>query len=369
MRYCTRCVMPDTKPGIIFNSDGVCSACVSNIGKRMIDWDERGRELRAICDSLRGSNGNGYDCIVPVSGGKDSTYQAYVMKHVYKMNTLCVCIAPHVQTEEGIANLNAMVENVGVDLIKIVIKPETFREVRRRAFFMKGEPNWAEHLTVFSSVARTAMMYRAPLVVWGEDIAAEFGGRGGEKRTASAENIVKNDLIKDDRIDRFLDGDSIKEKDIFFYRHPDIEELKRRNIRSIYLGYYHWWDGHKNYIKAKELGFTGRKAGPLNGNLIDYDNIDEKLCEINIWFKFLKFGFWRPTDQACYQLWNDRMTRAEAVKVVNELQYQIPSEYIGEFCEFHKVTEKEFWENVDKYRNKDIFHQVKGEWRLKTPLV
>lgn len=368
MQYCKRCIMPDTKPGLIIDEEGICSACRSNEVKRTVDWSQRSEDLKTLCDQVRGSNGTGYDCIVPVSGGKDSTYQAWMMKHIYKMNVLCVCLAPHIPTEEGIANLNAMVENLGVDLIKVMVKPDTIRQLRRRCFIEKGEPNWAEHLTIFSGVARISHLYRVPLVVWGEDIAAEFGGKGGGKAVASAENLVKNDLIKESRIDQFLD-ENVTEKDIFFYRHPDIAELQKRQIRSIYLGYYHWWDGYKNFLKATELGFIGRKKGPLSGNLLDYDNIDEKLCEINIWFKFLKFGFWRPTDQACYQIWNDRMTRQQAVEIVNEKQYEFPKEYFHEFLEFHKVTRKLFWEVAEKYRNKKIWEKTNGEWRLKAELT
>lgn len=368
MKYCKQCVMPDTKPGITFDDEGVCSACRSNAVKRAIDWDARALELAEICNQVRGSNGNGYDCIVPVSGGKDSMYQAWLMRVVHRMNVLCVCMAPHIPTSEGIANLNTLVDSVGVDLLKITVKPEAFRDIRRRCFDARGEPNWADHLIIFSGVARAALAYRVPLIAWGEDIASEYGGKDGEKRVASAESIVKNDLIKEERLERFM-GDNLSERDIFFYRHPDVEELKRRGVKSIYIGYYSWWDGYKHFEKAKELGFQPRRLGPLSGNLIDYDNIDEKLCEINIWFKFLKFGFWRPTDQACYQIWNGRMTRAEAVEAVNEKQYEFPKEYLHEFLEFHRLSAAQFWDIAERFRNLDIWKKVGGEWRLKTPLT
>lgn len=368
MKYCRSCVMPDTKPGLTLDSAGVCSACRSNEKKKGINWNDRNLELKTLGDSIRGTNGNGYECIIPVSGGKDSIYQTWMMAKVHKLKTLAVCMAPHVPTREGIANLNSLVESLNVDLIKVTVKPEAFRTIRQKCFYQKGEPNWAEHLIIFSGVARVALMYHVPLIVWGEDIAAEFGGTGGDRRIASAENIVKNDLIKDSKIAMFYD-DKIQERDTYFYQHPDIAELKRRNVRSIYLGFYDWWDGYKNFLKAQELGFQSRREGNLSGNFINYDNIDEKLCEINIWFKFLKFGFWRPTDQACYRIWNGKMTRKEGVELVNNLQYEFPKEYLHEFLEFHRVSLVKFWETVDKYRNKEIWHKVKGEWRLKESLV
>lgn len=366
MRYCTRCVLPDTKPGIVFDAEGICSACRSVARKHMIDWSARAAKLASLCDEIRGSNGNGYECIVPVSGGKDSIYQAYTMSHVHKLRTLAVVVAPHLQTREGILNLNALVTNLGVDLIKISVRPSTLQKIRRIALLKIGNPNYAEHRVVFSAVARAALFYNAPLVVWGEDIAVEFGGNIDKTASeeGSAEQLINNDLFRETSFEALL-GSEIPEEHLFFYMHPDIDEFKRRRIRSIYLGYYHWWDGYKHYQIAKKFGFQPRQAGPLSGNVLDYDNIDEKLCEIHIWFKFLKLGFWRPTDQCCYKIWNGHMTREEAVKLVREKQYEFPGEYLGEFLEYHQMTEQEFWDCADRWRNRDIWHQVGNSWRLK----
>ena len=119
MKFCKNCVLPNTKPGIIFDSEGVCSACRSVEKKHCIDWEKRSENLHKICDKIRGSNGNGYDCLVPVSGGKDSTYQLYVMKEVYKLKVLAVNVVAHLQTIEGIENLNSAIDNLGINLIKV----------------------------------------------------------------------------------------------------------------------------------------------------------------------------------------------------------------------------------------------------------
>jgi N-acetyl sugar amidotransferase len=366
MKYCKRCVLPSTKPGVVFNDQGICSACLSVEKKKQIDWKSREEKLRSICNEIRGSNGNGYDCIVPVSGGKDSVYQAYMMSKVYNLNVLCINLTAHVQTYEGISNLNAMISNLGLDLIKINVRPSIQQKIRRYALFEVGNPNYAEHRVVFAGVARAALYYGAPLIVWGEDIATEFGGIVAEstKEDGSAEDLINNDLFMSLDFEEFLDG-RIDENGLLFYNHPDKEEFEKKKIKSIYLGYYHWWDGYKNLETAKKFGFISRREGPLSGNLIDYDNIDEKLCEIHIWFKFLKFGFWRPTDQCCYQIWNGRMSREEAVEYVLELQYQFPEEYFAEFLNYHQITESEYYNCEEKFRNLDIWHRKNGQWRLK----
>jgi N-acetyl sugar amidotransferase len=369
MKYCNRCILPDTKPGVKFDAEGVCSACRSVELKSTIDWGARQTQLRAICDGISGRNGNGYDCVVPVSGGKDSMFQVYMMSKVYKLKVLAVMVLAHLQTAEGIENLNSLVESLGVDLIKISPRPSTLQKIRRMAFVKFGNPNYAEHRVVFAAVARTALFYGAPLVVWGEDIGTEFGGNvATSSLVGSAEDLIDNDLFREAGFDEFVKG-VIPDNELFFYEHPDKEEIKRKNIKSIYLGFFHWWSGPKNYELAKTFGFTGRRAGPLSGNIINYDNIDEKLCEIHNWLKFIKLGFWRPTDQACYQIWNGAMTRKQAVQAVSEKQYEFPAEYLKEFCEYHELTEDQYFIHQEKLRNMDIWHKLNGKWRLKTELV
>lgn len=364
MRYCSNCVMPDTKPGVVLDERGFCNACCTKEIKAGIDWEERARQLERIVDEIKAENHPFYDCVVPVSGGKDSWFQAMMLSQKFGLKTLCVTLAAHLPTTEGIENLNNMIKDLNVDHMKITIKPSVFRKIRQKCFLRQGEPNWAEHSAMFSSVVNTALIYEVPLVVWGEDIAFEFGGLQRRESKPSAIAIDNSDLIKEKTIHDWLDDD-ISERDVFFYKYPAYDKLKEAGINSIYLGHYLHWYGRKNYEIVKDRGFIGRKKGPLSGNYLDYDNIDEKLCEINIWFKYLKFGFWRATDQCCYDIWNDRMSRDEAIDIVNRLSGEFPQEYFQDFLRFHMITEDEFWDTVEKFRNKDIWEMIDGEWRMK----
>lgn len=368
MRYCKRCVLPDTKPGVIFDDEGICSACRSVERKHEIDWEARGVKLKQICDDVRGSNGNGYDCIVPISGGKDSFIQAYTMSKVYNLRVLCVVVMAHLQTVEGIENLNLLVDELGVDLLKISTRPSTLQKIRRVALEKIGNPNYAEHRIVFAAVARAAYFYNVPLVVWGEDIGIEFGGNvtSSSADDGSAKELINNDLFRESGFEELIDG-VVSDEELFFYLNPERETIGQKNIRSIYLGYYQWWDGIKHYHIAKSFGFHKLRNGPLPGNVLDFDNIDEKLCEVHAWLKFLKLGFWRPTDHCCYKIWNGYMTREEAVQKVNALQYELPA-YRDEFLEYHELTDVQFVEYTERVRNLDIWHKVKGQWRLKYEL-
>jgi len=359
--------MPDTKPGITFDKRGLCNACRAQEIKATIDWPARFNELEAIIENIRDSKHPFYDCIVPVSGGKDSWYQAAILAQQFGLKVLCVTLGAHLPTTEGIENLNNMIKDLNVDHMKITIKPSVFREIRRRCFLRQGEPNWAEHSAMFSSVVNTALVYEVPLVVWGEDIAFEFGGLQRSDSKPSAIAIDKNDLLKEKTIFDWLDDD-ISERDIFFYKYPDYKKLESAGIKSIYLGHFIRWYGRENYNFVKKRGFFGRRDGPLPGNYLDYDNIDEKLCEINIWFKYLKFGFWRSTDQTCYDVWNGKLDRSDAVNIVRKLQDEEPFNDLEDFLRFHKLSKEEFFETVERFRNKDIWQYSGGKWSLKFPI-
>ncbi len=368
MKYCKTCVMPESKPGIVLDELGRCNACVTSIEKKKVDWENRWNELKLFSENAKRLSGQKYDCIVPVSGGKDSWFQTLIMAKELGLKVLCVSLGAHMPTEEGIFNLNKMIDDLDIDIIKIMLKPSSYRKIRKKCFLKQGEPNWAEHCAMFSCVLNVALLYEVPLIAWGEDIAYEFGGLQTNKSTPSAITINKNDLIKSKSIQDWLDND-ISPRDTFFYTYPDYEKLEKANIKSIYLGHFIPWYGRRHYDIVKKRGFLERKKGPLSGNHLDYDNIDEKLCEINIWFKYIKFGFWRSTDQCCYDIWNDHLTREKAVEIVNNLSKQFPEEYFKDFLNFHMITEEQFWETVEKFRNQDVWEEVKGEWVLKFPLT
>ena len=364
MRFCSSCVMPDSKPGVFLDEFGLCNACRTKEVKANVDWDERFHDLELLVQEVKNANHPFYDCIVPVSGGKDSWYQAAMLAEHFGLKVLCVTLAAHLPTTEGIENLNNMIKDLNVDHMKITIKPSTFRKIRQKCFLRQGEPNWAEHCAMFSSVVNTALIYEVPLVVWGEDIAFEFGGLQRNESAPSALAIDKSDLVKEKTVFDWLDDD-VSERDVFFYKYPDYKKLNEAGVRSIYLGHFVKWYGRKNYEFVVPRGFTSRRAGPLPGNYLDYDNIDEKLCEINIWFKYLKFGFWRVTDQTCYDIWNDRLSRADAVNIVNKLQDDKPFNDLEDFLNFHMISRQEFDETVEKFRNQDIWNFVDGQWQLK----
>lgn len=365
MKYCKRCLLPDTKPGLTFVK-GICSACKNNQIKKKIDWGYRKKKLIKIINKIKKNNPNSqYDCIVPISnGGKDSWFQAHFMKNVMKCKVLCVNLSAHLPTPEGISNINSMIKSLNVDILKLTLKPSVHSALRLKCFKKYGEPNWAEHLMVFAGVYNAAKLYDIPLIVWGEDISFEFGGYG-KKQTPNASNLFyKNDLLKNKSLNSLIDENLIKDRDLYFYNLPSKKEIKLSKIKNIYLGYYVNWDGEKNYNFAKKSGFKAEKK-PRKGHLVSYDNIDEKLCEVNGWLKYLKFGFGYATDELCYDIYNKRITREKGIKLLKKLNEEFHPDFLDDFCRFHKIGKTEFYEVAYEYINKDLFIPKNNFWTLK----
>ena len=365
MKYCKTCIMPDTKPGVYLDHQGNCNACRNTKIKNKINWKKRKEELKIIVEEIKKNNKDSYyDCIVPISsGGKDSWFQAYIMSKVYKCKVLCVNMVAHLPTTEGINNINALIKDLPIDIIKITLKPSVHSRLRRNAFIRLGEPNWAEHCMVFAGVYNAAKIYNVPLIVWGEDISFEFGGLS-KKQTSDASNLLyKNDLIKDKKVYDLIDK-SVDKGDLFFYKFPKKSEIKKSKIKSIYLGYFYNWNGDSNYHFVKKRGFMAEKI-KRNGHYVDYDNIDEKLVEINGWMKYLKFGFWYATDELCVEIYNKRLTRSKAAKILKDLNGEFPTNFLDDWLLFHKISKDEFYNIVNKYINRKIFDKDKNWWKLK----
>jgi len=288
------------------------------------------------------------------------------MSKIYNLRVLAVSVPQHCQTEEGILNLNSLVEKLKVDLIKITLKPSIQKKLRVIGLKKLGNPNYSEHRAVFAGVTRVALNFKVPLIVWGEDIGMEFGGNVDKKssKNGSADDLINNDLFNDVSFEEFTQNKFL-DQDLYFYNHPKKKIFKKHKIKTIYLSHFHYWDGYEHYKLAKKFGFTERKKGPLAGNILSYDNIDEKLCEIHIWLKMLKFGFWRPTDQSCYHIWNGRISRDEGVSNVLKKQYEFPIDYLDEFLEFTSIKKSTFFKELEKWRNLDIWVKRNGKWRLR----
>jgi N-acetyl sugar amidotransferase len=358
VKYCVKCLQPDTRPGISFDAQGVCPACNYHASLAQVDWDERRRELDAIVAFGRTNNHSGYDCIIGVSGGKDSTRQALFVKEVLGMNPLLVNLSypPEQVTQRGVDNVSNMIRH-GFDCISINPSPQIWRKLMRKGFFEFG--NWARstEFALYGSVPRLAIAYQIPLIWWGENTALQLGdlnvmGKGG----ADGNNLRRMNTLGGGDVTWLL-SEEISRQQILQYIYPSEQEMEDANLRITFLGYF-WkdWSLVDNGNYAALRGLDVRREPPWAiGDPVGVTALDEDWVTLNQMIKYLKFGFGRVTDYVNEDIRNGRMTREEGIHLNEKYDGKCSERYIESFSQYIGITVEEFWQQVDKSVNTDLF--------------
>ncbi len=368
MKYCTRCTMPDTRPGISFDDKGVCSACNHYDNRKNIDWDARFKEFEALCDKYRGCNGpGGYDCAVAVSGGKDSHYQVYMLKEVMGMNPILFTVEDNFpMTDAGIHNLKNINEAFSCTIISCKPNIKVQRILMRKFFEKYGKPTWYLDRLIYTFPLHMALKFNVPMLCYGENVSYEYGG-ASDKETYSAKEQINNGVAVGIATEELV-GDGVTENDLSLTIAPTAEELNK--LDPFYLSYFIPWDSYKNYNLAKSKGFHDLTHEWDRQHHVEmFDQIDSRAYLIHSWMKYPKFGHAAATDYTARSIRYGVMSREEAVKLVNARDGNIDPLCIRDFCNFCGYTETEFNAIVDSFYNKDIFYKDdRGSWKLKEPL-
>lgn len=358
LKYCTRCVMPDTKPDLHLDEEGVCNACRSYERRTEVDWDARKVELLQILEKYRRPDGGNWDCIVPVSGGKDSTYQVVRMLQL-GLNPLCVTSTTCDLSAIGRKNIENL-KHLGVDYVEMSPNPLVRAKLNRIGLTQVGDISWPEHVGIFTIPVRAAVQFNVPLIIWGENSQNEYGGPA-----AAADNNVLNRRWLEEfggllgmRVSDLIGLDGIEARHLIPYTYPTDEELARVGVTGLFLGHYLPWDGLSNALIAQAHGFTTYHR-TVEGSMVSYENLDNHQTGIHDYFKFLKFGFGRATDLACLHVRRGRLTREDALDAVRRLDGQFPWEYLGkslaDIVEPLDMGVDDFIRICDKFTNKKIF--------------
>ena len=370
MRYCKRCLQPDTRPGIVFDDEQICFACRYEESKATIDWAAREAELRGFAEEAKAEakkRGNIYDCIIGVSGGKDSTFQAVYAKEKLGLNPLLINCMPDEITEVGRKNINNL-NNLGFDIISIRPNPIVAKKLARKSFFERGNIIAASEYCLWASSYIMAVKFNIPLIIQGENAALTLGAAKNQEATGNAFSVMQLETIRGASVDSFVDlSNNITEKDLFLYKIPTVEEMQAKGIKAIFLQYYtKEWSQVGNADFAIARGLTGR-SGDLHdlGRYRRYTALDCDLQIPNQMIKYLKFGFGYATDEICYDIREGRFSREDGKWYVNEYDGLCGQQYIAKACKYLSITEAEFWEVVDKYVNTDLFEKVNGKWTPK----
>ncbi len=368
MRYCKKCVMPDTRPGIKFNSEGVCSACIAHETKAKVDYDKRFEELKTICDKYRGMNGAGFDCAIAVSGGKDSHFQVHVMKELMHMNPVLFSVEDNLtMTEAGKHNLRNISEEFGCPIIALKPNIKLQKKLCRETFERYGKPTWYLDRLIYTYPLQMAIRFNTPLLVYGENVSYEYGGEDA-KETYSAREILKNGVASDISRDELLSYGCVDEE-LSFIDAPLKEEIDK--LDPIYLSYFIKWNSVTNYAFAKKRGFHDL-TGEWNRTMCaeNFDQVDSYGYLVHAWMKYPKFGHACATDYASRFVRYGLMSRDEAIKLVKEKDAKLDPNCVRDFCEFCGYSESEFWEIVDRFYNAELFNKNEfNEWVLKEEIL
>ena len=369
MRYCTKCVMPDTRPDLRFDSEGVCDACRSYEKKygthlESIDWDKRREEFETILTKHKQNDPLKYDCLIPVSGGKDSHLTMYLAKVVYGLNPLCICFEPTLPTNIGRQNLEN-IRKLGVDLIHFKQNPIVYDKLILEGFKRVGDMEWANHMGIWSVPVHFAIKFNVPFIFWGESPQMEYGG--GETVSQINKRIFNEDWLNDyGCLNGLRPQDMVSEElgislsDLKLYVYPSKEEVEKWGGAGIFMGYYFKWNTPENLEKIQSIGFK-RRVGRIEISYTDHEKLDCLSMNLHDYLKFLKYGYGRATDSACLDIRNGTIDRAEGVRLVERYDGKYPKECVETFIEHFKMTKKEFDEICDGFINKALFEKKDGK--------
>lgn len=359
----------DTRPGIKFDANGICPACNYFETLKEVDWAARRQEIDEVVAFGKANNRSGYDCIIGVSGGKDSTRQAFFVKEVLKMNPLLVCLSypPEQVTQRGVDNVSNMIKH-GFDCITINPAPGVWRKLMKKGFF--EYTNWAKstELALFSSVPRLAIAYQIPLIWWGENAALQLGDLNVMGKNGSdGNNLRKMNTLGGGDITWIL-NEEIQKNQVLQYVYPSAKEMEDANLRITFLGYF-WkdWSLIDNGNFSALRGLDVRKEHPRDiGDPLGITSLDEDWVGLNQMIKYLKFGFGRITDYVNEDIRWGRMTREEAIALTEQFDGACSPKYIQSFCDYIGISYEDFWIQVDKSVNRDLFQKdSEGNWKPK----
>lgn len=350
--------MPDTKPDLKFDEQGICSACRSYERRGVVEWSKRREELTQILDRYRSKDGTRWDCVIPVSGGKDSHFQVIRVLQL-GLNPLCVTATTCDLSDIGRRNIQNL-KSLGVDYVEVSPNPVVRRKLNRIGLTQVGDISWPEHVGIFTIPVRVAVQYGVPLIAWGENSQNEYGGPAA----ASEDNVLTRRWLEEFggllglRVSDLVGMEEIEKKHLILYTYPSDEDLKRVGVTGIFLGYYTPWDGYSNALLAQAHGFSTLST-TVEGSIVNYENLDNHQTGIHDYFKFLKFGFGRATDIACLHVRRERISREDALTLVRKHDGRFPSTYLGkpleQILEPLDLSVEQFIEICDRFTNKKIF--------------
>ena len=364
MRYCKTCLSPDTRPNARFNEHGICIACSYSEGSRDIVYESRLKELRGIVQRLtKRRKYQEYDCIVGVSGGKDSTRQALWVREKLGLHPLLVCVSypPKQVSQVGVDNLSNLISQ-GFDCIMLGPAPQTSRNLMREAFFRYTNVFRATEMVLFAGVPKMAVAHDIKLILWGENPALQVGDSGSLGESIWDGNNIRNlNTLAGGALDWMIETVG-RPENILPYQFPDVALMREKMINTVFLGpAWSNWSISENSAFAMPEGLHIRSEGVSStGDLMGTSMLDEEWATINMMLKYYKLGFGRASDYVNEEIRAQRLTRSEGAVLVKRYDGICDHKYVESFCRYVSITVDAFWSQVAKAASPVLFESVPG---------
>jgi N-acetyl sugar amidotransferase len=377
IKFCKRCTVSNQRPRMLFDEDGICGACrYAEMKEKGIDWPTREKELRELCNEHRRNDGR-FDVLVPGSGGKDSSRVAYELKYIYGMHPLTLTWAPFEYTPEGYSNFRDFIKVGAFNNLMAWPNAKIHRKLSRIGFeavgdnflpFIYGQMCYPFHM---------AKTLDIKLVFYGENGEAEYSGdprvfnlRGMPFEIWAEQyfkGVVVDDLIKYGLEETdYLTKDHYDESDLYFYRPPDVETMKRQGIQFHWFSYYKKWVPQENYYIASEhTGFKANPDGRSEGTYSKYASLDDQLDGLHYYLAFIKFGIGRTTSDSAHEVRDGHITREEGARLIKQFDGEFPKRWFKETLDYLDMNEEEFWNTIDRFRQPHIWKKENGMWKLR----
>lgn len=368
MNYCKKCVQPDTRPGQRFNERGLCGACVWEEEKEKIDWDARWKELKEIAEWARRTTKAPYDCVVGVSGGKDSHFQALTARDKLGLRPLLVNSEPDGITEIGRKNIENLIQQ-GFDVIKLRPNPAVIKKLVKRDFYKYLNPVKILEYPLWASAFIIADRFNIPLIIQGENAALTEGIVDGDlDPDGNALNANKHRTVSSG-VAEYLD--TVSEDDLFMFNY-DRESMHKKGFKGAWLNYYikDWSMTHNaDFALERGLRILPEDFDPNEyGTHSRVNQLDTDIVPLNQMLKYIKFGFGQCTDHASYDIRGGLLSREKAIELVKKYDGKCGEQFIKKFCDYIEISVDEFWRVADSFRGPMWEKDDKGNWKLKDPI-
>lgn len=357
LRYCKKCILPNSRPNLEIDLDGNCN-CSGSDGAVATDWATREEKFHDLVAEVKALNRD-YDCLIPVSGGKDSTWQVITALKA-GLRPLCVTWRTPARNSLGQKNLDNLI-SLGVDHLDVTINPKVERRFTLMAFERFGSPVIPMHMAIHAIPMNVALEKNIPVILWGENSATEYGGTVSDKgveitRSWLAKYGVTFGTTAEDWV-----GDELSSQELAFYKWPSEEQLKASSIRAVFLGEFFNWDPRYTAAVAKEYGFKEADTALVGQfNFADVD--DAFLMAIHHWMKWYKFGITRSWDNLSLDIKAGVISREEALQAIRDIGDETPYDAIEQFCQYVDISIDRFFEIAEVFRNESLWKNRKGSW-------